>query len=86
MKSKRNSAEWNEPFPLDEYYAVYEWIGRWAEDTGDPSLQPIAEAADDSLRAVGLIILETMRSMNRPDPGESAASKTSIPAKPAAQS
>jgi|GraSoiStandDraft_5_1057265.scaffolds.fasta_scaffold528617_2 hypothetical protein len=64
MRSKQNDPEWNENFPLDEYCAVYGWIGRWAEATKEPELRAIAQAASESLHAVGLVVLETMRSMN----------------------
>jgi len=65
MKTEQGSGEWNDEFPLDEYSAVYEWIGRWSEVAEDREQRVIALAATKSLHAVGLFMLETMRFLNK---------------------
>jgi hypothetical protein len=68
MKRKQDTPDWKEPFPLHEYCAVYEWIARWAKEVKESELLPIAQAASESLQAVGMVVLETMRVLNESTP------------------
>jgi hypothetical protein len=62
MTKKKKSAARDE-FPLDAYIAVYNWIGNWAEEAGDPEQRVIAQAAYESLTAVGILMRDVMRQM-----------------------
>lgn len=64
MTNKGNRAGRDEEFPLDAYIAVYAWIGKWAEETFDPEQRVIAQAAYESLTAVGVLMRDVMRKMN----------------------
>jgi hypothetical protein len=59
------NADTKDEFPLEAYCAVYQWLGKWSQETDDQELRAIARAASKSLHAVGLIILQTMRFMRR---------------------
>ena len=65
MTKKKKRAGRDDEFPLDAYTAVYNWIGNWAEETSDPEQRVIAQAAYESLTAVGVLMLEVMRHMRR---------------------
>jgi hypothetical protein len=55
MTNKENRVGGEEEFPLDAYIAVYNWITKWAEETYDPEQRVIAQAAYESLTAVGVL-------------------------------
>ncbi len=63
VTNKKNCAGSDDEFPLDAYAALYTWIGQWAEETDDPEQRMIAQAAYESLTAVGVYMLDFMRQM-----------------------
>ncbi len=63
MTDKQNRDSKDDEFPLDAFAAVYTWIGNWAEETCDPEHRMIAEAAYESLTAVGVLMRDVMRQM-----------------------
>ena len=48
---------------LEAYISVYNWIKKWAEETCDPEQRVIAQAAYESLTAVGVLMRDVMRQM-----------------------
>ena len=52
-----------EEFPLEAYTAVYDWIAKWAEEECDSEARVIAQAAFESLTAVGVLMHDVMRQM-----------------------
>jgi hypothetical protein len=63
MTNKENRAGSDEEFPLEAYIAVYNWIKKWAEEICDPEQRVIAQAAYESLTAVGVLMRDVMRQM-----------------------
>jgi hypothetical protein len=63
MKNKQSRGDKDEEFPLEAYTTVYKWIGTWAKKTSDPELRVIAQAAFESLTAVGIIVTEVTKTM-----------------------
>lgn len=63
MTKKKNRAGKDEEFPLEAYIAVYDWIGTWAEQASYPEQRVIAQAAYESLTAVGVLMRDVMRQM-----------------------
>jgi hypothetical protein len=63
MTDKQNRDSRDDEFPLDAYTAVYTWIGNWAEEACDPEQRMIAQAAFESLTAVGVYMRDIMRQM-----------------------
>lgn len=63
MTNQENRAGTDEEFPLGAYIAVYNWIKKWAEETCDPEQREIAQAAYESLTAVGVLMRDVMRHM-----------------------
>jgi hypothetical protein len=63
MTDKQNRDGKDDEFPLDAYTAVYAWIGKWAEEACDPEQRRIAQAAYESLTAVGVYMRDIMRQM-----------------------
>lgn len=53
----------DDDFPLDAYAALYTWIVKWAEETDDPEQHLIAQAAYESLTALGVYMRDLMRQM-----------------------
>jgi hypothetical protein len=63
VTDKQNCAGSDDEFPLDAYIAVYNWIGNWMEATHDLEQRRIAQAAYESLTAVGTHMRDVMRTM-----------------------
>jgi hypothetical protein len=63
MTEKEDRAGRDEQFPLEAYIAVFNWIGKWAEETSDPEQRVIAQSAYESLTAVGVLMRDVMRQM-----------------------
>ena len=63
MADKQTPGSRDDEFPLDAYAALYTWIGKWAEEADDPEQRMIAQAAYESLTAVGVYMRDIMRQM-----------------------
>ena len=59
----------DDEFPLDAYIAVHRWIGNWAEEARDREQRRIAQAAYDSLTAVGILMRDNMRKIREQNDG-----------------
>ncbi len=58
---KKNPTGRDEEFPLMAFIAVHEWIGKWVKKTCDPEQRVIAQAAYESLTALGALMPDVMR-------------------------
>jgi hypothetical protein len=75
ITDKKNRSGSDEQFPLEAYIAVYKWIGDWAEVASEPGERVIAQAAYESLTAVGVLMRDVMRQMRSEIDGEPSSNK-----------